>query len=215
MHRLAAIFICMSFLTVMPGQNAMGHDGLRHEQRSAEPAEAALPHKPNAYAGLETRAIKSLSETDIADLRRGAGWGLALPAELNGVPGPIHLLELKDELGLSPDQVSSLHAIFAQMQTEAKAAGERFIAAEAAIEAGFRKGNLTPEQLRVLIAAAGEARAELRYIHLARHLQTPPLLTTEQIARYSALRGYGARNPCSAMPAGHDPAMWRRHNNCN
>lgn len=32
------------------------------------------------YAGFETRAIKSLSEQDIAELQRGGGWGLALPA---------------------------------------------------------------------------------------------------------------------------------------
>ena len=40
------------------------------------------------YAGLETRAIKSLSDEDIAELRRGGGWGLALPAVLSGLPGP-------------------------------------------------------------------------------------------------------------------------------
>lgn len=53
------------------------------------------------YAGLETRAIKSLSDADIETLRQGGGWGLALAAELNGVPGPAHLLELKDEIGLA------------------------------------------------------------------------------------------------------------------
>lgn len=30
------------------------------------------------YAGLDKRAITSLSEADIAELRRGGGWGLAL-----------------------------------------------------------------------------------------------------------------------------------------
>jgi len=41
-------------------------------------------HTPNApYAGEEHRAIKSLSDEDIAELRRGGGWGLAKAAELN------------------------------------------------------------------------------------------------------------------------------------
>lgn len=29
------------------------------------------------YSGFETREIKSLSEQDIEELRRGGGWGLA------------------------------------------------------------------------------------------------------------------------------------------
>ncbi|MFY7959985.1 MAG: hypothetical protein ACOVVK_07925 [Elsteraceae bacterium] len=180
---------------------------------TAAAAQTGAP-APSPYAGMQTRAIKSLSDADVADLRRGAGWGFALPAELNGAPGPKHLLELKTEIGLSPAQVDALEASFAAMQSEARAAGERFIAAEAAIEAAFRAGGLTTERLRGLVTAAAEARAELRLVHLTRHLQTQPLLTSAQIARYNILRGYGASDPCAAAPAGHDPAMWRRHNNC-
>ncbi|MBL4876875.1 MAG: hypothetical protein JKY10_10340, partial [Cohaesibacteraceae bacterium] len=52
------------------------------------------------YAGEENRAIKSLSNADIAELKRGGGWGLAKAAELNGVPGPSHLLKMKNQVGL-------------------------------------------------------------------------------------------------------------------
>jgi alpha-acetolactate decarboxylase len=173
------------------------------------PAATASP-----YSGMESREIKSLSAEDIEDLRAGRGWGLALAAELNGVPGPSHLLELKDRIGLSPEQVAAIEVIFAAMKSEAQAAGERLIAAEAAIEAAFRTGNLTPVALRDLIDTAATARAKLRYIHLSRHLETPPLLTAAQISRYNDLRGYGAADPCTNVPKGHDPAMWRRHNNC-
>jgi hypothetical protein len=177
-------------------------------------AATAQHHGHSPYAGMERREIKSLSDADIADLRRGAGWGLALSAELNGMPGPAHVLELKDRLGLSPAQIASIEAIFLAMQTEARAAGESFIAAEAAIESAFRQGNLTEDRLRSLVAAAAEARANLRFIHLSRHLQTPALLTADQIARYNELRGYTASDPCKNIPQGHDPIMWRRHNNC-
>lgn len=169
-------------------------------------------HSP--YAGLETREIKSLSEADLDDLRAGRGWGLALAAELNGVPGPAHLLELSEQIGLSPDQVTAIETIFAAMQTEARVAGERLIAAEAAIEAAFRESDLDADRLRELIDTAADARADLRFIHLSRHLETPPILTADQVARYNALRGYGAADPCASVPEGHDPAMWRRHNNC-
>ena len=63
------------------------------------------------YAGEEARVIKSLSAKDIDDLLNGRGWGLAKSAELNGVPGPAHLLEMKSEIGLSSEQVSAIKAI--------------------------------------------------------------------------------------------------------
>ena len=77
--------------------------------------ESANSSHASPYAGLETRTIKSLSEADIEELRRGGGWGLALPAELNGVPGPAHLLELKNEIGLSPEQIAAIEEIFTEM----------------------------------------------------------------------------------------------------
>ena len=165
------------------------------------------------YAGFETREIKSLSEQDIEELRRGGGWGLALPAELNGRPGPAHLLELEEELDLSASQVEAISAIYAQMRTAAVAAGERFIAAEAALSGAFAGSDLSEERLRDLLAEAAEARAELRFIHLSQHLSTPELLSEAQIQRYSILRGY-ADDPCENVPDGHDPEMWRRHNGC-
>jgi len=55
----------------------------------------------------------------------------------------------------------------------------------------------------------------LRFIHLSRHLETPPLVKTDQTARYSELYGDGAADRCGAVPDGHDPKMWRRHNSCD
>jgi Spy/CpxP family protein refolding chaperone len=166
-------------------------------------------HAP--YAGMDNRQIKTLSAEDVEELRRGGGWGLALAAELNGAPGPLHLLELRDEIGLAPDQVAAIEAIFAEMRAEARAGGERLIATEAALEAAFRSGDLDEETLRSLLDAAEAARAELRFIHLSRHLATLPLLAEEQIAAYKRLRGYGS-DGCGEVPAGHDPEMWRQHN---
>lgn len=179
---------------------------------AAAPAQDHAGHK-SPYAGLEMRAIKSLSEADLEELRRGGGWGFALAAELNGIPGPAHLLELRDDIPLSADQVDRIRQIFDAMQAEAVAAGARLIAAEDAIEAAFRAGDLDDARLRALIAEAEKARADLRFIHLSRHLSTPPLLSADQIARYNALRGYTA-DPCRTVPAGHNAEMWRRHNNC-
>jgi hypothetical protein len=78
---------------------------------------AAFAQSP--YAGLQTRSIKALSEEQIADLKAGRGMGLALPAELNGYPGPAHLLELSDKLELSADQRARIKQLFDAMKAEA------------------------------------------------------------------------------------------------
>lgn len=169
-------------------------------------------HSP--YAGQEQRAIKSLSNEDMEELRRGGGWGLALAAELNGVPGPAHLLELKDEIPLRADQVAAIEVLYTEMKAEAIPAGERLIAGEAALEEAFATRNIDAERLRALIGEIEASRAELRFIHLSRHLSTSTLLDAAQIARYDDLRGYSG-NPCAHVPDGHDAEMWRRHNNCS
>lgn len=165
------------------------------------------------YEGFEQREIKSLSAQDIEEIRRGGGWGLALPAELNGHPGPAHLLEFSKELELSAEQVQAISKIHESMRTDAIAAGEHFIAAEAAISDAFEGSDLSEQALRDLLAEAAAARTALRYIHLSRHLSTPKLLSEAQIKKYSVLRGY-ADDPCATVPDGHDPDMWRRHNGC-
>ena len=39
-----------------------------------------------------------------------------MPAELNGVPGPAHLLELQEQIPLTPEQVSAVQEHSSQMQ---------------------------------------------------------------------------------------------------
>lgn len=180
------------------------------------PVVASAQHTHGArtpYAGMQNRVIKSLSESDIKDLRRGAGWGLALPAELNGMPGPLHLLELEDAIPLARDQVPRIQALVEDMRRAAIPAGERLIAAEAAIEAAFAKGTVEEVSLRRLLAEAESARTELRFIHLSQHYKVARILEPEQIRRYNVLRGY-AEDPCKKVPEGHNPEMYRRHMGC-
>jgi len=165
------------------------------------------------YAGQETRAIKGLSDEDIAELKRGGGWGLARAAELNGYPGPMHVLELGEPLGLTAEQRASVTAIFETMRRRAIAEGEQLIAHEARLEAAFASRRITADSLGGLLVAVERSRASLREIHLAAHLATTPLLSDDQRRRYAALRGYG-EDRCAQVPAGHDPVLWRRHNAC-
>ena len=174
-------------------------------------ADDASHHAP--YAGEQAREIASLSADDLAELAAGGGWGLARSAELNGVPGPTHLLELADEIGLDDGQRAAIVAIRDEMRADAIAAGERFVAAERALDAAFTGAVPDATTLERLVRNAGTARAELRLVHLSAHLRTMPLLTAVQVERYGVLRGY-ADDSCEAVPKGHDPEMWRRHNGC-
>ncbi len=166
------------------------------------------------YAGMQNRAIKSLSDNDIKELRRGGGWGLALAAELNGMPGPAHLLELKDQIPLTQDQVVKTQALLDDMRKAAIPTGERLIEAETALENAFSKGTGDETSLRRLLAEAESARTELRFIHLSQHFKTVNFLKPEQIKQYNILRGY-AEGPCKNIPAGHNPEMYRRHMGCS
>ena len=165
----------------------------------AAPVAFAQSHQP--YAGLDARPIKSLSDEQIADLKAGRGMGLALPAELNGYPGPRHLLDLADQLGLSPAQRDALKAMFDAMKAEAIPIGEQLIEQETNLDRLFARRLATAETVEAASAAIGETQARLRTAHLKYHLSTMALLHPEQIERYQQLRGYG----------GSPPAQHRHH----
>ena len=150
----------------------------------------AQSHRP--YAGLEVRSIKALSEQQIADLRAGRGIGLALAAELNGYPGPMHVLELADSLVLSDQQRAKVQELFAAMKTQAVALGEKLIAQEADLDRQFAGKTIGPASLAAATDAIGATHAALRRTHLEYHLLTVELLTPAQVQRYTELRGYKA-----------------------
>jgi hypothetical protein len=165
------------------------------------------------YAGEESRRIKSLSEAEVADLLAGRGAGFAKAAELNGVPGPAHILEMGEAIGVTADQEQAVREVHARMEAEAKALGARLVALEAELNDAFAAGGITADGLRSMLAGLSAVRGELRYVHLAAHLDAAAILTAAQVGAYNRLRGYAA-DPCAAVPEGHDAALWRRHNGC-
>ena len=154
---------------------------------------AAIAQMP--YAGLQTRQIKALSDQQIGDLRAGRGMGMALPAELNGYPGPSHLLELADQLALRPEQRTRTAALFADMKAEAIPLGERLIGQESDLDRQFSDKTVSLESLQQATAAAAKTQGELRAAHLKYHLLTVAILDKQQMDRYSELRGYTAGAP--------------------
>src|SRR5215469_11419050 len=152
------------------------------------PALADMSTTP--YAGKQTRSIKALSDDDIVALRDGTGMGMALAAELNGYPGPAHVLELADQLKLTEEQLGQVTAIHDRMSAAAKPLGAELLAREQTLDQQFAKGDVTPERLAAETVEIGELQGRLRAVHLSAHLETRALLTPEQIALYEQLRGY-------------------------
>src|SRR5262249_40499756 len=136
------------------------------------------------YAGLEVRSIKALSDQQIGHLRAGRGMGLALAAELNGYPGPMHSLELADSMGLSDQQRAKLEDLFAAMKAEAIRLGETLIAQEKELDQQFAEKTITLVRQKAAMEAIGATQAALRETHLKYHLSTANLLTPAQVQRY-------------------------------
>ncbi len=155
-----------------------------------------LAQAQQPYAGLEARSIKALSDQQIGDLRAGRGMGLALAAELNGYPGPMHVLEFAESLGLSDQQRAKMQELFAAMKTEAVPLGEKLIVQEADLDGQFANQTITSASLKASTDAIGATQAALRATHLKYHLSTVEVLTPAQVQRYTELRGYkGGMHP--------------------
>jgi hypothetical protein len=153
-------------------------------------AVAQHQHGNTPYAGLQQRPVKALSEQQVADLRAGRGMGLALTAELNGYPGPMHVLELADQLELSAELRQRMRQLIESMKAEAVPVGEALIAHETVLDRAFAERTISPDTLADLTVQIGETQAQLRAIHLKYHLTTADLLSPQQRHRYAELRGY-------------------------
>ncbi|HTS24100.1 MAG TPA: hypothetical protein VMN79_20090 [Casimicrobiaceae bacterium] len=164
---------------------------------------AASP-SPSPYAGEASRSIKALSNDEVADYLAGKGMGLARAAELNGYPGPAHVLELADQLGLSQEQRERTRSIFERMQADAKAAGRRLVDEERRLDELFASRDISPAVLHEALESIGLLDAEVREIHLQAHLEESRILSDVQAMKYRHLRGYAGHAAGHGDSAGHD-----------
>lgn len=152
---------------------------------------AQQEHNPPAATGPASveASHQACLEQEFAAIERGEGFGMALPADRNGYPGPKHLLELKSELKLTPEQEAAVQKLMAGTKEKALARGHEILLAEKRLDEMFSQ--YRPEaELREETYRIASLRAELRWIHLSAHLEARKLLTAEQVAAYRRLR-YG------------------------
>jgi hypothetical protein len=182
--------LCLASIVLAAQPAAAQHHGEGHM-----PAASATNTSPSPYAGMEQRRVKALSEQQIADLKAGRGMSLALAAELNGYPGPLHVLELADALQLSDQQRSRTNLLFEAMKAETIPVGEAIVAEEITLDRLISEKRVTAALLDAAVSRIGTKQGELRAAHLRYHLAMVEVLSPAQIALYAKLRGYAGAEP--------------------
>jgi Spy/CpxP family protein refolding chaperone len=152
------------------------------------PGLASAQH--SAYSGQEDRQIKALSDDEIRQYHAGAGMGYARAAELNAFPGPMHALELADQLALSPEQRTATKMLMDAHKTDAGAIGARLVEAERTLDRLFAGAELDQPGLASQVRTVAALYGEYRLSHLETHRRMHAILTPEQVRRYDELRGY-------------------------
>jgi hypothetical protein len=178
---LKSIAICA---VLMPAISAFAqHTGQQHSPAAHSPT-------ASAYAGEQTRSIKALSASETKGWLEGQGMGLARAAELNGYPGPMHVLELRRPLRLSDAQLQATEELMQKHKAEVRRLGIDLVDTERKLDIAFANKSVTPELLASHTRRIGELQAQIRDSHLQTHLKQTALLNEEQIASYASLRGY-------------------------
>ena len=161
----------------------------------------------SSYAGQEQRAIKSMSEQEVSGLLNGAGAGFALAAELNGYPGPMHVLELADGLTLNDEQRVATQSLMTEHKARARTLGAQLVDAERNLDKLFAQRAADAGAVDAATRRVGLLQADLRAEHLKTHVAQTALLNGEQVRMYQVLRGYAGAAETKQAPASgqHQP----------
>ena len=173
-------------------------------------ASAQSETSPGPYAGQQARSIKALSDADIAGLLEGSGAGFAKAAELNGYPGPAHVLELSAQLRLDASQESETRELLSAHKERARKLGFELVAAERELDRLFTQKLADASAVDQATQQVGRLQAQVRAEHLKTHLTQAAMLRPEQIRQYAVLRGYAAESN-GAAPAQQDHSSHSHH----
>jgi len=163
---------------------------------------AAAPAMPACEMAEPAGKVRTLSAAQQQGLLEGRGMGMARAADLNGYPGPKHVLELAAELELSEDQRQRTEALLAAMQADAQALGAQLVEEERKLDRLFADGLANRGSMLSILNRVSSLQGSLRARHLEAHLAQRDVLDADQLARYRDLR---------AETHGGEPGMHRMH----
>ena len=111
-------------------------------------------------------------------------------AELNRFPGPMHVLDLRDQLSLSAEQRENVRRLMERHKSEARVIGAKLVEAERALDRHFAGGSISADDLASQVKAIATLHGDYRLSHRETHRRMKAILTREQVDHYDALRGY-------------------------
>jgi hypothetical protein len=103
----------ISTLLVIPAFVQMDPNSSMHQQHVEDTARPVATEK-SPYTDRSVLPVKALTQDAMDGYRNGTGIGLAIPAEMNGYPGPRHVLDLADELELTATARLSMSSPFSR-----------------------------------------------------------------------------------------------------
>jgi hypothetical protein len=209
---LSSIYGSTNVTNGSPEQHMAGNNF--NDDTDNMPSSAASSSQISPYSGQEIRVIKSLSDNDVQSLQNGTGeafGGIAKLAELNGYPGPRHVLDIAQELQLTDRQRMEIELIYQNMSNNAKSIGSAIIGVEQDMDEAFANKTITEEDLIALLDKSANLYGQLRFIHLSAHLDTAQIMTTEQIQMYNEMRGYDGGSIDNSSVSNNDNRTHQQH----
>lgn len=209
---LSSIYGSTNVTNGSPEQHMAGNNF--NDDTDNMPSSAASSSQISPYSGQEIRVIKSLSDNDVQSLQNGTGeafGGIAKLAELNGYPGPRHVLDIAQELQLTDGQRMEIELIYQNMSNNAKSIGSAIIAIEQDMDEAFANKTITEENLIALLDKSANLYGQLRFVHLSAHLDTAQIMTTEQIQMYNEMRGYDGDSIDNSSVSNNDNRTHQQH----
>lgn len=139
--------------------------------------------------GMGGGMLGGVSEQEKEALLKGAGLGAGMIAMMNGYPGPKHVLEMGDELGLTAKQRESIGKTYGKVKAESVEFGTELVEKDEKLTALFASGSVSTGEVEKLSREIGELQGRVRAAHLNAHVETYDALTPAQREQLSSMQG--------------------------
>lgn len=139
--------------------------------------------------GMGGGMLGGVSQQEKEALLKGAGLGAGMIAMMNGYPGPKHVLEMGDELGLTAEQRESIGKTYGKVKAESVELGTELVEKDEKLTALFASGSVTAGEVEKLSREIGELQGRVRATHLNAHVETFDALTPAQREQLSSMQG--------------------------
>jgi Spy/CpxP family protein refolding chaperone len=130
---------------------------------------------------------------DKEQLLKGESTGETWVAEMNGFSSPQKILTLKDQLGLTKNQIKNIEEILKNLPVSTTVKGQEIVEAEEELGKSFESGIINEKTLRAKLEHIGRVRAELRFVYLQVYLKTKKILSANQWERLKELKASEGR----------------------